>query len=204
MSQASPDGRAFGLFLCKAWYAVNTMGKGIVESCAVHCYQDMDYNQFIMLLAKIGFTQDISYSGVFSATRQVEYYVYEKPCQKVAIEIEKDTFIDLWYVRFTAEEYKPEMVVNYGQLSYGCGVDELSKNGTERAYTTIKTVMDRLVTKSILVRYKVGKKFFYKVTMDKREMALDMLKEFTDDFFNGNYAEMMHFVEREMSEMLVK
>lgn len=36
-------------------------------------------------------------------------------------------------------------------------VDELSKNGTERAYTTIKTVMDRLVTKSILVRYKVGK-----------------------------------------------
>ena len=46
-------------------------------------------------------------------------------------------------------------------------VDELSKNGTERAYTTIKTVMDRLVTKSILVRYKVGKKFFYKATMDK-------------------------------------
>ena len=36
-------------------------------------------------------------------------------------------------------------------------VDELSANGTQRAYTTIKTVMDRLVTKSILVRYKVGK-----------------------------------------------
>ena len=31
-----------------------------------------------------------------------------------------------------------------------------------------------------------------------------MLKEFTDNFFNGNYAEMMHFVEREMVEMLVK
>ena len=41
-------------------------------------------------------------------------------------------------------------------------VDELSSNGVERAYTTIKTVMDRLVSKSILVRYKVGKKFFYK------------------------------------------
>ena len=83
-------------------------------------------------------------------------------------------------------------------------VDELSKNGIERAYTTIKTVTDRLVSKSILVRYKVGKKFFYKATMDKREMALDMLKEFTDNFFDGNYAEMMHFVEREMVEMLVK
>lgn len=83
-------------------------------------------------------------------------------------------------------------------------VDELSKNGTERAYTTIKTVMDRLVTKSILVRYKVGKKFFYKATMDKREMALDMLNEFTHNFFGGNHAEMMRFVEKEMSEILVK
>ena len=83
-------------------------------------------------------------------------------------------------------------------------VDELSKNGTERAYTTIKTVMDRLVTKSILVRYKVRKKFFYKATMDKREMALDMLNEFTNNFFNGNHAEMMRFVEKEMVEILVK
>lgn len=83
-------------------------------------------------------------------------------------------------------------------------VDDLSKNGTQRAYTTIKTVMDRLVTKSILVRYKVGKKFFYKATMDRRDMALDMLKEFTDNFFAGNYAEMMRFVEREMVELLVK
>jgi len=83
-------------------------------------------------------------------------------------------------------------------------VDELSKNGTQRAYTTIKTVMDRLVAKSILVRYKVGKKFFYKATLDKREMALDMLKEFTDNFFNGSYSDMMRFVEREMVEILVK
>ena len=83
-------------------------------------------------------------------------------------------------------------------------VDELSIKGTQRAYTTIKTVMDRLVGKSILVRYKVGKKFFYKSTMDKREMALDMLKEFTNNFFEGNYADMMRFVEKEMVEILVK
>lgn len=83
-------------------------------------------------------------------------------------------------------------------------VDNLSKNGTERAYTTIKTVMDRLVTKSILVRYKVGKKFFYKATMDRREMALDMLHEFTNNFFNGNIVEMVRFIEKETSEILVK
>lgn len=83
-------------------------------------------------------------------------------------------------------------------------VDVLSQKGTERAYTTIKTVMDRLVAKSILVRYKVGKKFFYKTTMDKREMALDMLKEFTDNFFDGNIAEMVRFVEKETVKLLVK
>ncbi len=83
-------------------------------------------------------------------------------------------------------------------------VDELSKNGLERAYTTIKTVMDRLVSKSILVRYKSGKKFFYKTTMDKREMALDMMKEFTNNFFDGDIASMVRFVERETVELLVK
>ena len=83
-------------------------------------------------------------------------------------------------------------------------VDELSSNGVERAYTTIKTVMDRLVSKSILVRYKTGKKFFYKVTMDKREMALEMMKEFTDNFFDGDVSKMVRFVERETVELLVK
>lgn len=83
-------------------------------------------------------------------------------------------------------------------------VDELSKNGIKRAYTTIKTVMDRLVSKSILVRYKSGKKFFYRVVMDRREMALDMMKEFTNNFFDGNYVEMIRFVEKETEEMLVK
>ncbi len=83
-------------------------------------------------------------------------------------------------------------------------VDELSKNGIERAYTTIKTVMDRLVSKSILVRYKTGKKFFYKVTMDKREMALEMMKEFTDNFFDGDISKMVRFIERETVELLVK
>ena len=46
-------------------------------------------------------------------------------------------------------------------------VDDLSANGIERAYTTIKTVMDRLTVKSVLVRYKVGKKFFYKAAINK-------------------------------------
>ena len=83
-------------------------------------------------------------------------------------------------------------------------VDGLASAGIDRAYTTVKTVMDRLVSKSILVRYKVGKKFFYKVTMDKREMALDMMHEFTNNFFGGSVSDMVRFVEKETVELLVK
>ncbi len=76
-------------------------------------------------------------------------------------------------------------------------VDDLSENGIERAYTTIKTVMDRLTVKSILVRYKVGKKFFYKATMNKREMAMDSVKELAEQFFDSDYACLIRFVEKE-------
>ena len=39
-------------------------------------------------------------------------------------------------------------------------VDDLSTNGIERAYTTIKTVMDRLVEKELLIRTKNGNRHF--------------------------------------------
>ena len=82
-------------------------------------------------------------------------------------------------------------------------VDYLSQSGIERAYTTIKTVMDRLTVKSILVRYKVGKKFFYKAAMDRHEMAAESVKDLCGRFFNGSYTEMIRFIERECSEFLV-
>ena len=82
-------------------------------------------------------------------------------------------------------------------------VDYLSQNGVERAYTTIKTVMDRLTAKSILVRYKVGKKFYYRVTMNKKEMALDAVNTLVDQFFDGNCASLMKFLEKEYQDILV-
>lgn len=81
-------------------------------------------------------------------------------------------------------------------------VDDLSRSGIERAYTTIKTVMDRLTVKSILVRYKVGKKFFYKAALDKHEMAMDAVKTVAEQFFDGSYSDLLHFVERECSEYI--
>ena len=82
-------------------------------------------------------------------------------------------------------------------------VDELAFNGIERAYTTIKTVMDRLTVKSVLVRYKVGKKFYYKATMNKNEMAMDAVKTVAEQFFNGNYIDLIKFVEKNTQNVLV-
>lgn len=82
-------------------------------------------------------------------------------------------------------------------------VDELALNGIERAYTTIKTVMDRLTVKSVLVRYKVGKKFYYKATMNRSEMAMDAVKTVAEQFFNGNYVELIKFVEKNTQNVLV-
>lgn len=78
-------------------------------------------------------------------------------------------------------------------------VDDLSTNGVERAYTTIKTVMDRLTTKSVLVRYKVGKKFFYSAAMNKDEMARDNIEEICSQFFGNNYADMIRFMEHQFN-----
>ena len=74
-------------------------------------------------------------------------------------------------------------------------VDDMSENGLERAYTTVKTVMDRLSSKELLVRYRAGKKFFYKSVMDKNEMAIVAIKEISTQFFDGDEAKMMRFIE---------
>ena len=82
-------------------------------------------------------------------------------------------------------------------------VDHLSAKGIERAYTTIKTVMDRLTLKSVLVRYKSGKKFFYKAAMQKDEMALEAINKVISNFFDGNSTNLIRFVEEKFN-LLVK
>lgn len=82
-------------------------------------------------------------------------------------------------------------------------VKTLSSNDTQRAYTTIKTVMDRLVLKEILVRYKDEKKFFYRSAIDKNEAAKKAVEAISDQFFNGDNVELLRFVEKECEYLLV-
>lgn len=55
-----------------------------------------------------------------------------------------------------------------------------------RAYTTVKTVMDRLVEKNMLVRYKQGKKFFYQTVSSRDEMAQEAIKKLASQYFNND------------------
>lgn len=82
-------------------------------------------------------------------------------------------------------------------------VEALSKNEIERAYTTVKTVMDRLVSKGILVRYRNNKKFFYKTTIDKNEASKKAVEAVTGQFFDGSYVKMLRFIEKECTYILM-
>ena len=124
---------------------------------------------------------------VIRSRKKVEEYMV---CGKLEIDI----LNSLW--NLTAND-------EYRDISIKDILDELALNGIERAYTTIKTVMDRLTVKSVLVRYKVGKKFYYKATMNRNEMAMDAVKTVAEQFFNGNYVELVKFVEKNTQNVLV-
>ena len=81
-------------------------------------------------------------------------------------------------------------------------VEHLKSVNIERAYTTIKTVMDRLTSKDMLVRYRNEKKFFYRSTLDREEMARETLKEISNHFFKGSQVEMLRFIEKECESHL--
>ena len=65
--------------------------------------------------------------------------------------------------------------------------DVLSKNIQEkRAYTTIKTVMDRLCEKRVLLRFKEGRKFYYRTAFSNQEVVVNSLKEISQRYCGGD------------------
>ena len=69
----------------------------------------------------------------------------------------------------------------------------LSKtDSTKRAYTTIKTVMDRLFEKEVLLRIKQGKKFFYRTAYSNSDIIITSLKKIATQYCNGDMSKLMH------------
>lgn len=77
--------------------------------------------------------------------------------------------------------------------------DVLSKinNGTSvRAYTTVKTVMDRLVEKNLLKRQKSGKKFCYNSVESREKMAETAINKLALQYFNNDMRSLMKALEK--------
>jgi len=85
--------------------------------------------------------------------------------------------------------------------------DILSRCDDEkRAYTTIKTVMDRLFEKRVLLRYKQGKKFFYRTVYSNYEIITKSLDEIALRYCNGELSkltEVLNSMIQEKQECLV-
>ena len=62
------------------------------------------------------------------------------------------------------------------------------------AYTTIMTVLDRLVRKGNLTRRKVGRAFVYSPEASRDTMRRAALRELLDGFFDGSEAELLEFL----------
>jgi len=84
------------------------------------------------------------------------------------------------------------------EISVSDVVDYLNKNGeATRAYTTVKTVMDRLVEKTLLIRKKFGKKFCYTSTSSRRESANIAIRRLAGQYFNNDVRMLMKALEKE-------
>ena len=62
------------------------------------------------------------------------------------------------------------------------------------AYTTVKTVLDRLYDKGLVDKIKFGKKYNYRSIMSRREMAEKALKKVALEYFSDDIFAMARFV----------
>jgi predicted transcriptional regulator len=62
------------------------------------------------------------------------------------------------------------------------------------AYTTIMTVLDRLVHKGKLTRQKVGRAFLYSPQTPRDEMRRAAIRELLDGYFDGSEEQLMQFL----------
>lgn len=72
------------------------------------------------------------------------------------------------------------------------------------AYTTIMTVLDRLVRKGKLTRRKVGRAYIYSVQASRESMRRAAVRELVDGFFDGSEAELIRFLSSSEEPVLVE
>jgi len=71
------------------------------------------------------------------------------------------------------------------------------------AYTTVKTVMDRLVQKALISRLKQSKKYFYKSSFSRLEMGEMNVRKVMKQYYNNNAQEFMMTAENICKEAFI-
>ncbi|NOZ61864.1 MAG: BlaI/MecI/CopY family transcriptional regulator [Calditrichaeota bacterium] len=66
--------------------------------------------------------------------------------------------------------------------------------GGERAYTTIQTIMDRMVKKRLLQKKKIGLVNFYRPRIDESTLKQEATQKFVNITFNGSFGSMAAFL----------
>lgn len=64
------------------------------------------------------------------------------------------------------------------------------------AYTTVKTVMDRLVDKALATRHKDGKRYYYLPALCRRVAGEDALKKLVRQYFQGDVQQVLMAIAR--------
>jgi predicted transcriptional regulator len=76
-------------------------------------------------------------------------------------------------------------------------VQEVVAQSRPLAYTTIMTVLDRLVRKGKLTRRKVGRSFVYAASQSRDVLRRAALRELLDGYFDGSESELLLFLRGE-------
>lgn len=83
-------------------------------------------------------------------------------------------------------------------------VKEVVGRSRALAYTTIMTVLDRLVRKGKLARHKVGRAYVYSLKASRESMRRAAVRELVDGFFDGSEEELMRFLSGAEPETPIK
>jgi predicted transcriptional regulator len=70
--------------------------------------------------------------------------------------------------------------------------DKIQSPERKWAYTTVKTVLDRLVEKELVVREKDGLRYHYHTLLDRREAAMTALDKVVRQYFKNDVNSCLH------------
>lgn len=92
----------------------------------------------------------------------------------------------LWLME---EEYKEKIDVKDVQM-------RIKTENQGWAYTTVKTVLDRLVDKELVLRIKEGKKYLYRSVISREQAGEEAIKKVAKQYFRNSFTDLVDCAER--------